>query len=202
MDPAGVVLADAGRLRGEVEADALGLERRAQRHAHVGILAPDDVVGVLDHRHLAAETAVHLAELEADVAAADHQQVLRHLVEVHHVAVGEVGDAVDAGDRQDQRPGAGVEDHDVAAEAAPVHLDGVGVDEAPLAAEEGDVGAAAGVLLLPAAPAGDDLVLQFADLLHVDVDPVGVDAVAGAVAGGMGDVGARQHPLGGGCSRS
>ena len=40
----------------------------------------------LDDRHLGAEAAVHLRELEADVAAADDDQVPRQLVERQHRA--------------------------------------------------------------------------------------------------------------------
>ena len=37
----------------------------------------------LHDRHPAAEPAEHLAELQPDVAAAEHEQVLRHRVQLH-----------------------------------------------------------------------------------------------------------------------
>ena len=60
----------------------------------------------LDDRHLAAEAAVHLGELEADVAAADDRPGARgRKSSVHHRAVGQVGDLVDAGHRRHRRRG-------------------------------------------------------------------------------------------------
>ena len=180
--------------------DTFGLERQTQRLAHVPVLVRDDVVGVLDHRDLAAEAPEHLAELESDVAAANHQQVFGHLVEIHHGAVGEVGDRRDAVDGHHQRAGAGVDDDGVAAEPFAADLDGVGIHEVPFAAEQGDVGAAADVVLLARAPAHHDVVLELPDLRHVDPDIGSVNAVAGSVAGGVGHLGAGQHSLGGGAA--
>ena len=39
------------------------------------VLAPDQPIGHLDDRHFAAETPEHLTELEADIAAADDDQM-------------------------------------------------------------------------------------------------------------------------------
>ena len=50
----------------------------------------------LDDRHLAAEAPEHLPELEADVAAADDDEVAREEVHVHHRAVGEEWHLIDA----------------------------------------------------------------------------------------------------------
>ena len=47
-------------------------------------------VGIFEHCHLRAEAAVHLRELEADVAAADDDQVLWQHVQIHHRRVGEI----------------------------------------------------------------------------------------------------------------
>ena len=47
--------------------------------------------------HRAAEAAIHLCELEADVAAADDEQMLGQEIDVHHGGVGVVGDLIEAG---------------------------------------------------------------------------------------------------------
>jgi len=55
----------------------------------VGVLAGDEPVGALDDGDGAAEAAVHLRELETDVAAADHDEVRRQDVELHDRLAGE-----------------------------------------------------------------------------------------------------------------
>ena len=47
----------------------------------LAVHAGQDAVEELDHRHLRAEPPPDRAELEPDHAGADHQQLLRHLVE-------------------------------------------------------------------------------------------------------------------------
>ena len=47
----------------------------------LAVHAGQDAVEEFDHRHLGAEPPPHRAELEPDDAGADHQQLLRHLVE-------------------------------------------------------------------------------------------------------------------------
>ena len=74
----------AGALHREVERDALALEDRLHLARDLGVLARDQPVAVLDHRDARAEAAVHLRELEADVAAAGDDQVLGQRVERHH----------------------------------------------------------------------------------------------------------------------
>ena len=49
----------------------------AHRVGHVGVLAGEQLPAPLHDRHLAAKAAEHLAELQPDVAPADHQQVAR-----------------------------------------------------------------------------------------------------------------------------
>ena len=67
---------EADALGVEPHRDALGLEDVADRVRDVLVLAPDQPRPLLDHRHLAAEAAEHLGEFEADIAAADHHQML------------------------------------------------------------------------------------------------------------------------------
>jgi hypothetical protein len=73
-----------------LEADARGagphgdlftLQNLPDGVGHVRILVADQSRPLLDDRHLGSEAAVHLAELEADVAAADDHQVAGHVAE-------------------------------------------------------------------------------------------------------------------------
>ena len=97
-------------LHREVEGDALALEDRLHLARDLAVLARDQAVAVLDHRDARAEAAVHLRELEADVAAAGDDQVLGQRVDRHHRDVGQdrhVGDAVPG---RQHRPAADVDE--------------------------------------------------------------------------------------------
>ena len=71
------------------------ISRTASRD--VLVLARDQPRTLLDDRHLGAEAAVHLREFEADVAAADDDQMPRQRVELQDRAVGQRRHVVDAG---------------------------------------------------------------------------------------------------------
>ena len=62
----------------------------ADRLGDVLVLAPDQPRRHLDDRHLGAEAPIHLREFEADVAAADDDEMPRHAVEREHRRVGEI----------------------------------------------------------------------------------------------------------------
>src|ERR1700680_503912 len=67
-----------GTLVAEADLDALLLLDALELARHVGVHTGQDAVEELDHLDLGAETAPHAAELKADHAGADHQQLLRH----------------------------------------------------------------------------------------------------------------------------
>jgi hypothetical protein len=69
----------------------------ADRTRDLRILARDQRRRPLDNRHLGADAAVHLRELEPDVAAADDDQVPRHAAEFQYRRAGEVRHLGDAG---------------------------------------------------------------------------------------------------------
>src|SRR5437899_162463 len=58
----------------------------------------------LDDRDLAAETPVHLRELETDIAASDDDQVGGEEIHIHHGGVGQILYLVEAGHAGDYRP--------------------------------------------------------------------------------------------------
>src|SRR5207245_2647431 len=77
---------------------------------YVGVLARNKPWAALDDGDLAAETAVHLAKLERDVAAAEDHQMRRKEIDLHHSGVGEVPHAVETGDRGQGSPCADVDE--------------------------------------------------------------------------------------------
>ena len=81
----------------EADVDAFVFENFFDGGGDVFVLVGDEVRLHFDDGDLAAEAAVHLAELDADVAAADDDEMLGNEVDLEHGGVGEVIDLVDAG---------------------------------------------------------------------------------------------------------
>ena len=108
---------------------------------HLGVLQRQHLLARDDERHLAAERAEHVRELDAGHARADHAQVTRDLRRRIRLAGGEHALAVERRPVGDPRPGAGGDHEDVARDlgaAAGLALDRdrVRVDEAGGAADE------------------------------------------------------------------
>src|SRR6185436_9159340 len=178
--------------------DPLGLEDLADRLRHVLVLARDEARRHLDDRHARAEAPEHLGELEADVAPADHDQVLRHEVDVHQRLVGEVGDFVDPFQLRHQRPAADVEEDFFGLKDVPVDLNRGSVLEARMTLDHARALQPAHPLLQGAARTGDDLVLARFDPLHIHSGfSTHRYAVLGGSLGKARGVGARHHGLGG-----
>src|SRR5262249_53303755 len=85
----------------EAQVDAFLAEKIADRLRDVLVLPRDQARPELDQGHLAAEAAIHLGEFKSDVAAAQDDEMWREKIYLHHRAVGEVGDLVEAGNRGD-----------------------------------------------------------------------------------------------------
>src|ERR1700758_2863314 len=64
--------------------DALPLDDIFDRRRDVLVLVANEPRRHFDDRYLAAKAAVHLAQFEADIAAADNDQMLRQKIDVHH----------------------------------------------------------------------------------------------------------------------
>ena len=91
-------LLESDALRVRAHRDPLVLEDAPDRLGDVLVLAPDQPRRHLDHRDLASEPPIHLGELEADVAAADDDEVRRHEVDVHDRGVRPERDRIQAFD--------------------------------------------------------------------------------------------------------
>ncbi len=74
-----------------------------------------------------AEAAIHLRELQANVAATDHDEMLRQKVDAHHGGVVEIGDLVEAFNRRDDGAAADVDEDLAGGEAVVANYRNVGV---------------------------------------------------------------------------
>jgi len=147
---AGYANADAFGVWGEGDAlgveadfDAFALEDVEYGGGDVFVFVEDEAFGALDDGDLGAEAAVHLAELDADVAAADDDEVFRDGVERKKAGVGEVGDFVYAGEVGDRGATANVEEDLFGFEEVVAYADFVGSFEAGGAVVDGDFGVGA-----------------------------------------------------------
>ncbi len=69
--------------------DAFVFERLLQCRRNVRIFARQDAFAIVNNRHAAAEPPEHLPEFQPDVAAAEHQQMFRHRLQLHDRGVGQ-----------------------------------------------------------------------------------------------------------------
>ena len=79
-----------------------------------GILATGELRPVLDDRHAAAEAAVRLRQFEADIAAAEHDEVRGQAVELERLDMRERLGSGQAGNRRDRGVRAHIEEHAIA----------------------------------------------------------------------------------------
>ena len=90
------------------------------------------MAGGIDDGDMGAEHAMGLGELEADGAAAEHDEMLDPLAHVEDRLVGEIGHLVETGDRRDDRRRAGGDDEAPGADQYAPGLDRDLVEEARL----------------------------------------------------------------------
>src|SRR5258708_7798338 len=92
------LLGDAPTPRIQAKIDAFTGEKRRNGLRDILVLTRDEARAYLDDCDLATEASVHLSKLEANVAATEHQQMSGQEIDIHHRAIGEVGDLLQAGD--------------------------------------------------------------------------------------------------------
>ena len=167
----------------------------------------EELGAAVDEGDAAPEAAEHLAELDADVAAAEDQEVIGDLVELHEGGVRVVRDVAEAVDRWDGGARADVDDDGGGGQVAlpavvEVDADLVGCGEAGGAHEEVER------LDLPEAGLGavterfHDVAFALAHAFQVDGDAAvaGADAVFCGAPCDVGDAGAGDHGLGRGAT--
>src|SRR6185312_3145384 len=120
----------------EVDFYAFVFEDGFYRRRDVLVFAADQAVALLDHGYLRAEAAEHLREFQRDVAAADHDEMARQDIQIHHRGIGEKVDRVDAGEIGHRRTSAGVEENLVRAQHIVADANPAGALEAGMAAKK------------------------------------------------------------------
>jgi hypothetical protein len=136
----GVAL-DRPRLGTEDHVDAILCEDRLDRLRDIRILAGHELRPVLDHRHPAAEAAESLREFHADIATAEHDQVLGQAIEFEHLYRGQRSRGCEARDLGNGRMRAEIEKNPLGLDppdpsSGHPHLDGVRGHEVALAEDE------------------------------------------------------------------
>jgi len=182
-----------GDLGSDLDLEALLHEQAGEIPDDVVVVGGDDFGQEFDDGHVGAEARPDGAEFEADGAAADHHELLRHGREGDRLVAGDNGLAVKLHERQLHRRGAGGDD-DVLGGEAPRAVGGNGPyldlgrgDEFCLAGDDGDL-AGLGEEREAAGVPGDDLVLALEQRGQVDLDRTELDAVGGRMRLGEGEV--------------
>ena len=193
----------AERLGAEQDLDAQRREALGDGRGQLGIVERQDLLLRLDHGDLAAELGEGSAELEPDIAAADHDEALRQFSQRQRAGRGD-DVAAEGQEGQFDRHRAG-RDHDglgLDDLGTGLGLDrgGLAVAEAGLAMDDLDLGLAqqAGDAIVEAL---DDTVLPGDGLLQVELGLGGGQAEGRLAGGGMGRLlellGDMDHRLGG-----
>src|SRR5690349_8334764 len=94
----------------EVNVDAFILKESPKAFAHIQVFARHKMLIAIDHRYAAAEATHCLRQLNPDVSASDHQQVVWDLVEFESFNVRERLSLGEAGSRSQRRVRAGADD--------------------------------------------------------------------------------------------
>jgi hypothetical protein len=98
------------------------------------VLTRQEARAAFNHRHLCAETAEHLGELQPDVAAADDNEMARKVLQGDDPDVGHVGDLVEARHGRGRGAAADVQKHLLACDDAVADRERLWGDEAGVAA--------------------------------------------------------------------
>ena len=189
-------LVNANRIGVDDHVDAFGLQDLLDRRGDVLVLPGGQPGALLDDRDPGPEPAVHLGELQRDVAATDDHEMLWHGVEFEHPDIGHVVDLRQPRHIGSHRAATDIEEDLVGLQHAPVDADRVCILEAGVAADERAPVHARQPRLDPIAVAVHDLVFARLHLGHVDADFACADTVFGAAPGRVRGVRAGHQRLG------
>src|SRR5262249_12770560 len=139
----------------------------------VGIFAWNQARGMFEYGDPAAETAEQLRELEADITAADDDEMLRQKVDVHHRRGGPIPGPIDAGDRRNKGAASHIEkdffgrENRVACLYFPIR------EKTGVRVEDSAIRCIAQPLLHSRSGFTGDLILAGFHFLHVDAKAIG-----------------------------
>src|ERR1035438_885239 len=198
-------LAHAIRIRVQQELNSILPKYLGDFFRDVGVLAVKKLATGLDDGHATTEAAKHLPKLQADVAAAKNQQMLRHGVQLHDGSAVEKGHGLQAVERRHGRTRTCVDEDLVGGENS---LPAVfqpdeqrfGAGETGLAEDQLHIGGLLNACLAGIAETLYDIALALPHAFHVDADVAGVNAIIRASPRQISDAGAGDHRLGGSAS--
>ncbi len=150
--------------------DPLPLKHTAYRVLDIRVLTNDQVVGMLKDRNLRSEAPVHLGELQADIAAAHHDEVLRNHVERHHRGVRQKRRGLDSGPIGDGGAPAGIDEDPGRRQGLAVDAHFPGRGKRGLASDHLQIGRALKPARQPLDGRAHDRILAGLDRLGVDTD--------------------------------
>ena len=191
---------NADRLGVEQDFDAFGGQDALHLFGDIGILAAHELPARFDDRHATAEAAIGLRHFDADIAAAQHDQVRRQIVEFQRLDMGQRAGRFEARNIRNGGMRADIDDDLVAGEQAGAaivqgDLDGLRADEAAAAHDEFGAAALVGAQV-EFDLAIDHVLLAAAHLAHVGLDRVRHRAELRGVPDEMGDPRAPEFVLG------
>ena len=93
-----------------------------QRRRNVRILARQDPFAIVNNRHAAAEPAEYLPEFQSDISAAEHDQMLRHRLQLHNRRVGQKRNCVEPLNLRNRGPRPGINENFLALQYFRAHL--------------------------------------------------------------------------------
>ena len=175
------------------DVDALLAQAVEDDPGELGIEAGEGLAGI-DDRHLRAEPAIGLGDLEPDGIGADNEQVGQPAGIVEDGLGGEEGNAVEPGDRGDGGTGAGGDDDVPGADLDVARRDRAGVEEAGIGLDDLHAERLQAGDRVAGRQRRDDLLDAVVELACVDARRLGSDAEGRAGAHGLGvGGGRRQH---------
>ena len=171
LDDIVLAVASCGaRVRRQDELDALTAQNLAERLAQRRRLAPEHVLGHVDHRHLAAEPTHGLRHLHPDRPATENQQTAGNGLHRRHLAVApDTVELAQARHGRHDRIGAVGENHVLCGVAHAVDLDDPGAGEPPAAAQQLDAAIGKEALLAGVGVVGDHEVTPGERRLDIDL---------------------------------
>ncbi len=199
--PAASPIAKARRL--VVRLDRFDPDRRPQHNSlsrkHCGeaagqfrVVARQERAGI-DHRDGGAEAAIGLRQLDADRAAADHDQVFGPLAIGENRFIGQVGHAVETGDRRHDRSRSGGDDKAARPDQDLAGLRGMAVDEVRFGAYDMHAEAFEPLLRVVRGDPGDDPLDAVGDRGEIDPRRLIKHAELGAMPPAIGEPGCGQQ---------
>src|SRR5262249_14342956 len=109
-------------LGADPELNSLVSENALQRLRDVGILSTHELRPVLYHGHVTAEAPIGLGELKPHVAASEHDEMRRQIIELERLDVRERAGGLEPGHARNGRVRADVDEHPVADQHARVSV--------------------------------------------------------------------------------